>query len=636
MKKIFLAVLFLTVLQSTYSQPLFTYGKKQVSKKEFEKAFNKNPLQEGQNRKTAIKEYLNLYIHFKLKVEAALADSLDKDQQYKYEVANFRRQLADNFVNEEAKIKDLQKEAFERAQKDILVKQVVIEFTGTDTGLAYKKIQEAYKALQAGDNFELVSKKFSTDLTIINLGYITVFSLGYNFENKIYSLQPGKYSTPFKSSFAYHIFYNQQERAALGTRLVAHILFAFPPNATDTEKANKKILADSVYQLLLKGASFTELVKTYSNDNSTLYSDGQLPEFGIGTYSADFEEAAFALKERADISKPVLTQYGYHIIRLNEPKPVPKVLDDDPEYAGKLKIKLEQDKRLEKAKQTLINKWLKKTGFKAATFDTTALFSFVDSFIVNNSYHTNAKIKANTLLFSYSKQKVTAIDFAQFARAAKAGKVDFNGDMIKLLNRYKEATCTEYYRDHLAEYNEDYQYQAKEFEEANLLFAAMDKYVWGKAAADEEGLQAYYNANKKNYQWAASANALIVNVNDAKLVEEVQQKLEANPTNWRSITEAYANRLSADSNRFELGQIPVAERTRFSDGLITSTVNNADGSVTFAYIFKVMMQPQQRSFEEARGLIVNDYQQVLEQQWLNILKKKYPVVVHQAVVNSLL
>jgi peptidyl-prolyl cis-trans isomerase SurA len=114
------------------------------------------------------------------------------------------------------------------------------------------------------------------------------------------------------------------------------------------------------------------------------------------------------------------------------------------------------------------------------------------------------------------------------------------------------------------------------------------------------------------------------------LADSVKEKLQKNVRNWKGITEGYGQQVIADSNRFELPQIPVVERTAFAPGLFTAPVTNQqDGTVTFSYIINVMKEPAQRSFEDARGFVISDYQLVLEQNWLAMLKKKYPVKVNQ-------
>ena len=64
-------------------------------------------------------------------------------------------------------------------------------------------------------------------------------------------------------------------------------------------------------------------------------------------------------------------------------------------------------------------------------------------------------------------------------------------------------------------------------------------------------------------------------------------------------------------------------------------VNSTDGTATLVVINKLYPSRQQRSFEEARGLVINDYQLLLEDQWIEELKKAYPVKVDDAVFKSI-
>ena len=147
-----------------------------------------------------------------------------------------------------------------------------------------------------------------------DIGFITVFTLPYEFETIAYNTPVGKTQHPYRSKTAYHIFKTTAERPAIGRMKAAQILIGFLPNPDEKEKETKKILADSIYNALLKGASFKEMVAKYSNDNISYQAGGVMPEFGTGRYSDDFENAAFGLAKDGDISKPVLTSFGYHII----------------------------------------------------------------------------------------------------------------------------------------------------------------------------------------------------------------------------------------------------------------------------------------------------------------------------------
>lgn len=632
-KSLALLVLMLAVWNLASAQVLFTYGKKEVSKEEFLKAFNKNPSLE-QDRKKALREYLDLYINFKLKVQAAYDAKLQNDPNYIYETENFRKQLATTFINDEANIKALVDEAFKRSQKDIHLQQVFIETPNpNDTADAYARIQKAYFDLRAGKSFAEIASQVNAPAS--DLGYITVFSLPYTYESIVYNLKSGTFAGPVHSSAGYHIFYNAGERPAVGRRKAAQILFAVAPGASESQKAVIKAKADSVRKILLKDpGAWNEMVHTFSNDVTTVDNNGVIKEFGIGEFSPAFEAAAFALKNKGDISMPVETNYGYHLIKLQEIIPVPQNLDD-PITAAAFREKVEKDDRLTQARKLLVNKWMKLANYKAVPYDANELWAYTDTFFNGGNTKLFKKVNDSTVLFTFAKQKITASDFAKYYRAVKAFPMYQSMSYPEIMKEYVKAATTEYYQNHLEDYNADFKAQLKEYNDANLLFAIMDKEVWNKAINDEKGLMGIYEKNRSKYMWAPSANAVIFTAKSEEVLQSLQQKLKNNTTDWKSVAEGFDNDVMADSNRYELSQIPVVDRTNFTDDLTTAPVKNNDGSYTFAYIIKVYPQEMQRSFDEARGIVINDYQAVLEQEWLDGLKKKYPVKVNEAVFSSI-
>ena len=64
-------------------------------------------------------------------------------------------------------------------------------------------------------------------------------------------------------------------------------------------------------------------------------------------------------------------------------------------------------------------------------------------------------------------------------------------------------------------------------------------------------------------------------------------------------------------------------------------VTNSDQTIQFAYIIRQYNTPSPRTYEEARGLVMNDYQNELENQWIEELKKKYPVTINETVFRQL-
>jgi peptidyl-prolyl cis-trans isomerase SurA len=636
MKKTVLTLISLTLVAGSFAQNVFTYGKNNVSKEEFVRAFNKNPNITA-DRKKALKEYLDLYVNFKLKVQAAYADGLDKDATQQYELQNFRRQIADNIINDEANVKALVKEAFERSRKEIHLAQVFIEVpANSDTTDAYKRIQAAYKQLKEGKDFGTVAQEYAGDDATKqskgDLGFITAFTLPYEFERIAYSLKPNSISAPVKTKLGYHIFKNIAERASLGYRKVAQILVAYPPNGSAADKAFASRKADSIYNLLQNGASFDMLASTVSNDLSSSNNKGELPEFTTGAYTPDFESVAFSLQKPGQLSKPFQTSYGFHILKLIEAKPAPSDINDAATFAA-LQEKVTKDNRMDLSKKQLINKKLAIIKYKPSPVKEKDLFVFTDSAIQKASMPTIKGINEKTVIFSFAKQNITAGDWVRFAKVAPqlpayTSKLDYPS----LFKEYIQATADEYYRNNLDAYNPNFAKQVNEFKEANLLFGIMEKKVWGKANADTTGLLNCYNQHKSKYTWSLSADAVIITCNSIQLADEMQQKIKANPADWRQITGSHGADVVADSGRYELGQLPVIDRTNFTDGLFTGAVKNeTEGTYTFNYVIKVYREQGQRSFDDARGMVISDYQQVLEDNWIAELKKKYAVKINHPV-----
>lgn len=640
MRKFFSVVVAATVFFSAaHSQTLFTYGTKTVSKQEFLKAFNKNPDTTG-TREEKIKEYLDMYVNFKLKIQAAKDEKLNLEESYKTESENFRNQLTENYINEQANINGLIKEAFERSKKDILIAQVFVEAKGNDTTEAYNKIKQAYSDLQSGKDFGEVAATYSTDEAVKNakgqIGYITVFTLPYEIENIVYSLGPGAYSNIYRSGAGYHIFEDVRERPAVGKRKIQQLLLAIPPGASEDERKSTAQLADSIYQQLLKGTSFENMVQqfgaptTNSDETNTL-------EVGVGQYNSDFENRVFALEKAGDISKPFETSYGYNIIKLVEKIPV---VTDENDVINRAHLQeiVEQDNRLTIAKNKLIEKWMKQTKYTPATYNTKDLWAYTDSSLKKGQALTPYKnITAQTVLFSFAKQKVTASDWIKFNIEAKQTNASYaNADYALIMKKFINTSCSNYFRSHIEDYYPPIAAQVKEFNEANLLFAVMDKHVWSKAAQDSVGLKNYYNEHKQQYTWQPGVSALVVSSGSKDIIDSISMQLKNNATAWRSIVSKYNNTAVADSSRFENGQLPVKQEVPMQKGFMSKPeLNDAGDAYTLVYVFDVFTNVEPRSFDDARGLVINDYQQVLEQKWISELKKKYPVKINDAVAKNL-
>ena len=205
-----------------------------------------------------------------------------------------------------------------------------------------------------------------------------------------------------------------------------------------------------------------------------------------------------------------------------------------------------------------------------------------------------------------------------------------------LANKFITSSVLEYYKKHLEDYNPEFRYQMDEFKDGNVLFEIMERNIWGKASADTNALQKFYAANKGKYLWNASADVIVFNCT-AKPFADTAKASVLKGKDWKKIVEEANNNVLADSGRFELAQLPVTIDLKNADGYVSEiVVSPVDGNTSFIKVVRLYSANLQRSFDEAKGLVINDYQNILEEKWIADLKNKYTVKINEAVFQALL
>ena len=645
MKRILLLFVWLCLTQALFSQTLFTYGGTPVDKDEFLRAYNKNK-NPVTDKERSLREYLDLYTKFKLKVRAALDMRLDTLQQLQYDLQNFRSQVDETYMNNEKEVNQLVEEAFLRSQKDLHVLHFYFAVNSNtapaDTLDAWKAMKELQEKLKDRTvDYEGLVKEVANKYVAIkqsDLGFITAFSIPYEYENIIYGLKAGQACTPYRSKNGLHIFKVIEERKSAGKWKIAQILFAFPPGDQSLYLKALRQKADSIYNNIQHGEDFANMAKLFSDDKITYLSGGEMPEFGTGKFDPSFEKEVFKLTKDGEVGRAFVSQYGLHIVKRLKQTPTPTDRNDA-NNAYELKQKVLQDTRIAGAKEKFIKEIIAQIGFKRnAAVKDADLFRYADSVAHLNADFPIQKFPINDkVVFNFAKSNVKGIDWLSFVRDYKNNAELYKGENnAALLAKFVATTALDYYKKHLEEYNADFRYQMEEFKEGNMLFEIMEKRVWGNAAGDNEGLLKQYEQNKKNYLWGPSASVILFNCSNMKSAEESIAALK-NGKSWKKIVEDGNTSVQADSGRYELSQLPLPNDTKAVAGLITTpVVNNLDGTASFIKIVNLYEGNLQRSFDEARGLVINDYQNILEDKWIEELKKKYPVKVNEAVFTSLL
>ncbi len=165
MKKFYLLLVLVSGSYILNAQTLITYGKQVITVDEFLRAYNKN---KTNSEEKEIREYINLYTNFKLKVQAAKELRLDTLQQIKTDIENFRRQVEENYMTDEKGKELLIAEAVDRSYRDLQIAHFLVPVAAgadaADTIKSYNSVKATYDELKKGTtDYSGISKRLSSN-----------------------------------------------------------------------------------------------------------------------------------------------------------------------------------------------------------------------------------------------------------------------------------------------------------------------------------------------------------------------------------------------------------------------------------------------------------------------------------------
>ena len=589
MKKVFLSIILLAGAMMGFAQEdkvLMTINGEPIMASEFLYIYEKNN-QESSIEKKSMREYLDLFVNFKLKVTEAKAQGVDTTEAFKKELAGYRAQATPKYMQDNVAIDSLVRLSYNRmanirraahiaiqcpAGSDSLVEaealaKINLARERVTTGVE-KKVKKGRKwvTVREPEEFAAVACEMTEDQQGKEnggeLGWIQVFRFVYPFEEAVYNTPVGEVSEVFRSPYGFHIALVEEERAFEEVH-AAHIMKMMPRggdlNASDVQKQ-----VDSLYQLVLAGADFAEVAVAHSDDKGSAKKGGDLGWFGRGMMVQPFENITFDMQP-GEMSKPFPTRFGWHFVKLYGKRGI-QPLDS---IRNQVLAQVKRDIRMQEAEKSFINKTRAEYNLPA----------------------------------SMSDQEVKA---------------------------YADA--------HLEEKYADLRNLVREYHDGILLFDVSLREVWDKANKDTDGLAAYFKANKKNYTWdEPHFKGYIIQAKDMASAKAAKQIVKsAKPDSVMS----YLNqRVNIDSVTYvkvqhglwTKGQNAMVDKYAFNDKEIEFTPTEEYPVVLC--VGKVLKAPQE--YMDVRGQVTNDYQDQLEKQWIETLREKYPVIINEEVLESL-
>jgi len=472
---------FFFVLKS-YSQQasklLFTIDDEPIYTEEFMAVYNKNLSVVPNSEKNEIENYLQLFVDYKLKVQAAKDLGLDTVQSFKKELEQYKEKLILPYLKDEEVTKKLVWEAYVRLQKEVNVSHILIflkpEVNSKDTIEVYNKLIEARNLILDGERFSDVAKKYSQDPSVQQnggkLGYFTALQMVYPFENMSYSTPVNDVSMPFRTKFGYHILKVNDSRRSLGEVEVAHIMLKEKSNNVESK-------IDSVYKLISnKQAKFEDVAKQISEDRATASKGGRLKKFSAGQMEDVFSDVAFSLQNIGDISKPFKTKSGWHIIELIKKYP----LESFEDIEAKLTQKVERDDRSALIGRSVIERLINEYTIEV---NIVALNQFK-----LEDWNTESE-NFNGNLLEIQDRNIHQQKFIDFLRKTRKSPIE------AAFEEFKEQEVLKYYKDNIHLTNKEFSQIFNEFKEGLLLFEMLEKKIWEKSK-DSIGLKKYFEANK--------------------------------------------------------------------------------------------------------------------------------------------
>lgn len=598
---------------------------------EFKRVYNKNLDLVADNGQEGIDSYMQLFKNYKLKLAAAHELGLEERADLKKELEGYKNQLAENLMMDSPVTDELVQEAYSHMINEVKASHIMVAVSANsrpaDTLNAYKKIKEIRQKLVNGADFEKLARAESEDPSVAtnggDLGWFSAFKMVYPFEKAAYSTPVGEISAIVRSDFGYHVLKTTAKRKSRGEVEAAHIMLALnkKEGVNDQERRIWEI-----YQKLQQGESFDILARKYSEDTKTAKRGGVLDPFAAGGLSSPvFEEEAFALENPGDISKPFKSAVGWHIVKLIAKHPIDSLENLRPLIEDKIKSDSRSrllEKALDQKLQKELHPWENDTILAQ----------------IGKEFALAQRKKDQSPLLIVQGDTVTVAKFANFLANDRWFAPIQKTDTVALksgYNRFKATVLRNYYKEHLAETNEEYAQITKEYREGILLFALMEEKIWNPAKEDSVGLSQFFEKHREDYIRPEKYEVLVVNSNDLASAKEARKLLKKGSSN-----QAIKDGLNQNGEVhvfFTKAMVTQDDTLLPKDYRVKKGVSKIYKSAKeYAVIdLKNVVAAQNMNLDDVRGQVIGDYQRDLEDKWLKELQKEHSLEVNKTVFESL-
>jgi len=610
---------------------LFSVGDEPILAQEFIRVYNKNlEIVQDESQKD-IDAYLNLFVNYKLKLQEAKSLGLDKKPSYLKELKGYQKQLSKKYLTESNVTEALIKEAYDRMSYEIKAQHILvrIEEYEKDTTAYYKKILN-FKERFFKQGFESVKTSVHNGNTVFveDLGYFSSFKMVYDFESAAYNTGVGEISDPFRTQYGYHVVKVLDKRKSQGEVTVGHIMISLNENDS---LAKAEVRINELYKMLQQGQKFESLAQQFSEDKSSAKMGGKLKSFKTGQLgSAEFEKVAFSLQNNGDISIPFKTSYGWHIVKLYNKTP----LASYEQLKSDLEQQVKRDSRSKLISSAMSKKLRQNYKVPEAAVVLPNFLEFFDEEFFKNTWTLSESFEGSKQFIVIGNKQLVYSDFYNYLNNSKRGlkvRQSVTDFVTTQYENFVNSEVLKYHEENLEFVNVDFANILNEYREGLLLFDLMEDKVWNAVKSDTAALHAFYESNKKDYLNPEKVKAILVTspkkefikkakklLIENKTVEEIKQQINTSDQNILVTT----GMLSKNTNI-------IPEDFLMKIGL--SDIYKWNKAYHIVMVTEVLPESI-KTFEDAKGLVISDYQIIYEKNWMEVLSKKYKVYVNKEVL----
>ncbi len=633
-KKILCIFAYIILFSGLYAQnnhTLVTIDTDSFSVDEFDFIYSKNNnLSENPKSK---KDYIDLFLNYKLKVKAAEEEGLDTLPSFLKEYNYYKNELTKPYLTDSNVTNTLKREAYDRLKTEVKASHILIKINPDanpeDSLKAYNKINDIRNEILSGEDFNKMAYQYSEDPSARKnkgeLGYFTGFMMVYPFESAAYNTPVGEVSGIIRTRFGYHIIKVEDKKPNPGEIRTAHIMKIIPAKSTPQQISKIKQSIDSVYTMLKNGSNFEDLARKYSDDKNSARKGGELPWFGSNRMIPQFSKPAFALDTIGQISEVIRTPYGFHIIKLLDKRGIKPYKEMEDEITKKIT----RDERAHKGRDVVIERIKREDNYTQNDTTISKLLS-----LANENIHTKnqflTKYKSDTSeIFNLKEKEYTINDFLENSTQIKSLRNPINASSIHtILNQWIEEELIKEEKMDLSDKYPEYRFLLQEYYDGLLIFEISKRKIWDKASNDSIGIRNYYENHKENYYYPEQLIGKAIFASNKKTLNQIKKITKENSvTNNDSLYSLFGkDKIKIIDSPIEKGEYKLIDETFWKD---KDTKGLIFDNFPFVFVKGEEKPKQQKEFEDTKGQVISDFQQEMEKQWINELKSKHSIHINK-------